>query len=67
MGSVNLSKVTVRNKLNFEINNCQVKYCASDKLQDNSGFSYVFDWRTVDVESEENVKWSRYICQKLKH
>lgn len=52
-----LGKITVRNKLESNIENVRVLYGAGDKNQDHSGLglAYWFDWKTVDLECRQNV------------
>jgi hypothetical protein len=53
-----IRKITIHNKLEFDVKNFEVLCAASMKFTSSVsvlGLDYVFDWRTVDVENGDNV------------
>ena len=62
--TVYLNKITIRNKLNIDIKDCTILYCASEQARNEFGSSleYLLNSKRVDVESGENVRWERYFA-----
>ena len=60
--TVYLNKITIRNKLNIDIKDCTILYCASEQVRCEFGPSldYLLNSKRVDVETGENVRWERY-------
>ena len=58
MEIANISEINVRNRLQHDLKNVTLVYAASNKLQARWFFlatEYWFDWRTVNVATEQNV------------
>jgi hypothetical protein len=59
--TVTLNRVTIRNKLNIDIKDCTILYCASEQIRREFGsIDYLLNLKRVDVETGENVRWERY-------
>ena len=58
MEVANLSEIVIRNNLRYDLRNITLVYAASNKLQASSFLAteYWFDWRTVNVVTEQNIK-----------
>lgn len=58
---VDLAKITVRNKLPYDITDVRVVYGAGNKKQAHSTVAseYWFDWKTVNLETGTNVVYTR--------
>ncbi|CAF3331439.1 unnamed protein product [Rotaria socialis] len=64
MSKAHLKIINVRNRLDYDLKNVSVKYAAGNKIQAQGGLAteYWFDWKTVNIHTEENIKFTNLIA-----